>query len=477
MYLKHVYTEEKKQALDKANTNLSHANSYFDSHHNAQSMEYYLNAQSAFREIQDDPMFPATDPEIAAFLNEFPGKLQQFKDRFDDRVVTTEFKDQSSSALQNLSNAESYFKNQAYSQALEYLQQAKLSAAQVLSNTAFTYPALAPQLASFREEFTQRAQHFQTTYDETILDNEIRNATSTTIQLLKNAQSYFESHHSAQALEYFNQARDKKEEIETNLSWFEKQLSTMNTFLAQFDELAKKFQAEHAEREFNKELHEAESQVNDNLSHAHSYFDSHRTGQALEYYRAGIEALGALRSETKFRGIPRVESFIETAVRKADEFQEKFTAREFADRLKAAQDLVSMNLSHAKTYYASHRRGQALEYLHAARNALQDYHADDSLMRHQSSETFVEEMRSGIDQFEEEYAQVEFKEEINAAISGVRQQLDFARSALSTDTPRTLGCLDNSRRLLCDLGFDLKFYNNVIVQQFISEFTPQLGDV
>ncbi|XP_004363348.2 hypothetical protein CAOG_03620 [Capsaspora owczarzaki ATCC 30864] len=472
LYNARTYAEQAKEARENVSRPLGFARMHLDSHRNGQALEDFRRAQSALKELQDDPRF-AADAELQSFAAQQSAQVDAFKADFEQRAVSADYKQQSEGALQLLSHANTYFDSHHRSQALDYLQQAKRAAAVVNGSTTFANAAcLQEALAAFRTRFTAEAVRFAERYDTAVLDGEVREALDTARQQLNNANTYFDSHHDAQSLEYFHNARARREEILGNARWRERRGDELRRFQTEFDANAADYLRRYADREFATELNAAESLCNDNLSHANTYFDSHRTGQALDYYSKATAAAGALAADARFTGVPRVTAFLPDFAARATAFRTRFAEREFADRLKEARDKVSTNLSHANTYFDSHRRSQALEYLQQARTALLAYRADSQLLAEESTSAWLADVDAGMRSFEQRFAEVVFKEQLDKAIGGITQQLTFAEQAITghaVDVPRCLAALKLARQQAAELGADPQFLNNDRVHSFLSQ--------
>ena len=462
----HARAEEKKSLLDRANTSLGHAVSYFASHHESQALEYFNNAKTSRDEVVR--ALPEDD-DIRAFTVAFEEKAKAFEDSYNDRVVREAFKNKSSTAKDRMSFARQKLESQQYDQALEDWNQARRAAVEVSADPAIV-SYLTKEVDAFGTEFNEKSDAFRRDFDDKQISNDLKAAISTANDNISHAFTYFASHHDSQALGYFNTAKEAAAAVSNNALFIRERASEVNSFEDAFREKADKFQEQYAERVLADALKAAESAANDNLSHAFSYFESHRDSQALEYFNTATRALSDLLSNEVFAGLRRVEDFADAFRAKAATFQDKFNERLAKDRRKQAESLVTDGISNAQTYFDSYRRDQSLEYLGKARNALGDYELDGEFAKEPDFTSFVEGSKGKIEAFERRFDEEVFKEEVKGALQSITEQLSQAKSALATDIPRALGCLNTAQSLAVALGTNDRYLNNQTVDDFLKTF-------
>jgi hypothetical protein len=107
--------------------------------------------------------------------------------------------------LQSLDHAFSYLQTHE-SQALEYFATANAKQSEIVGNEK--YKGL-PELQEFVDKFSARAREFQQVYADKNLKEEVKKETSSATTLLSHANTYFNSHHHGQALEYLEEAKIK----------------------------------------------------------------------------------------------------------------------------------------------------------------------------------------------------------------------------------------------------------------------------
>ena len=143
--------EERKVKQDKANTLLSHSETYFNGHHRAQGLNYLAQARDALEDL--DP----SDGEMKTFIDDFQARLNKVSETFEKVMFAEEI-----TALQR--NAEGYLKDAKFNlqtnqkeRALELLRQAKEAAAKLGEERFFG----CEEVTAFFEGWTKKVAEFE----------------------------------------------------------------------------------------------------------------------------------------------------------------------------------------------------------------------------------------------------------------------------------------------------------------------------
>jgi tetratricopeptide (TPR) repeat protein len=163
------------------------------------------------------------------------------------------------------------------------------------------------------------------------------------------------------------------------------------------------------------------------LSHANTYFDSFQYGQSLEYLQQAYDEAGKIASDPILNDLPDVIAFFETFNADAHAFKQRYDARMRDIEINKATDKVSTNLSHAKTYFASFRRDQSMEYLQQAKAALDEYMLQYSIL---PDDPWVSKIDGEIAAFEKEYVETVLREELNQAKACCTEPLSRVQASI-----------------------------------------------
>ena len=94
------------------------------------------------------------------------------------------------------------------------------------------------------------------------------------------------------ALERFQEAKTARDDLFEDNQLQKERKEKVKAFVDDFDKRAVVWREEFTAKVLHKEVAAALAKANTNLSHANTYFESHRDGQALDYYENAIAAAG-----------------------------------------------------------------------------------------------------------------------------------------------------------------------------------------
>ena len=155
----------------------------------------------------------------------------------------------------------------------------------------------------------------------------------------------------------------------------------------------------------------------------------------------------------------------------AKNFKEKFAARRKGERIKEMRGKATDNISHAESYFNSHRRSQALEYLRQARDAVDEHKADIELMAETDAEQWVSDINERITAFEKTYTDTVFAEQLKGAKEACDQQLKYGQQALERkEAKRACSAIEKARDAAAELGADERFLRSEGVDQYLCDF-------
>ena len=148
------------------------------------------------------------------------------------------------------------------------------------------------------------------------------------------------------------------------------------------------------------EVKRAVSTAKDKMTFAVQALDIQNYGKASGEFADARERRDAIENEPRFQGREKVTEFLAKCDRDAASFKERYATEALAKALKQATSLATDNLSHANTYFDSHRHGQALDYLAKAKSAAASVAGDERFYGLKSVDEFFEKVGSDITIFE-----------------------------------------------------------------------------
>ena len=102
------------------------------------------------------------------------------------------------------------------------------------------------------------------------------------------------------ALERFQEAKQARDDLMDDLQLQKERKEQVQAFVDDFDKRAAEWREMFTSKVLHKEVKDALDKANTLLSHANSYFDGHRDGQALDYYEQATVAAGEVAVDERF---------------------------------------------------------------------------------------------------------------------------------------------------------------------------------
>jgi len=466
-YAAKVLADEVRSETQLAQQLLSNANSYFTSHHHGRALEYLEEAKLKALDIKFNTRINQV-PEVQACLASLESGVADFEQRFKDTVLREQLRDELATASQALTNASIAFERSA-ADGLAELANAKQLGAAVSGNVAYRGMADAE---AFARDFPGKVVALEETFKDRMLQSQVRDAIDSVKSAFHIATAFADTAPEAQVLERLAETQIKRDQVAHNYALLQSPRgSEITAFLAEFDRQYADFKANYSAKIMAATVKEALERPRTALSHANTYFDSYRYDQSLEYLRQAYDEAGKLGADAVLGDLPQVVEFFEHFNRDAQAFKERYDARMREQAVTAAKDKVATNVSHAKSYFATHRRGQALEYLQQAKAHLSDYVLQYA---EQPEDPWVAKIEAEIAAFEAEYVETVLRDELNAAKARCTEPLNRVQAAVDRhDIAQALRDLNESKDATRALGSDARFLSSPEVDAFLAQVAQQ----
>lgn len=472
-YAAMVLNSEIRESTQTLKQTLSNANTYFSSHRYDQAMEFFHETRSKLSDLQFNPRLNA-QPEVVQCITEVERGLDEFDKKFTETVTRNQLRDEIQSAKQALSNASSTF-IRSQSQALEELVNAKQLGLKVSSNPAY---ASIPEAIEFNNAFPAAVIAVQDDFDHKILQQSVKEAVEDLKLALHLATVGSETAPESQVLSRLEEAKSKREQLGRNSTLLNSALgSQVQDALAKFDQEYSTFKNNYSAKIMASTVKAALERPKTALSHANTYFESYRYDQALGYLREAYDEIGKIAADPTLNDIPEVIAYFDTFNQGASAFKEKYDARQREEAIKKAKAQVSDNVSHAKTYFDSFRRDQALEYIQQGTAALEDYKVQFPVDGSEP-DPWVQKMEDEIKEFQKKYVETVLREELNKAKSSCTEPLSRVQGAIDRkDIASALRDLELGQDASKVLGSDARFLSSKEVDDFLAETQKRINEL
>lgn len=458
--------EDVRTAKSRAATPVSHAESYFASGHHGRALEYIEEAKAELETIEADTRLMAVS-EVADTIPAVRERIVAFETMFREKVLADELRKLTDTAMNQLRSSESYFKGN-HDRGMEILADAKSRALDVATDSRFDdMPAAQEFLAKFEAEAAERSAQF----NATLLAEDLKKAKDCCTMPLNIAKSKMGKYPEGQVVSEFEKAADALDAFENNGYLLGSSLAGEATaFLEKFRSDLADAKAEFAATCLGKELKKALDRPRTLLSHANSYFESGHHAQCLGYLDDARSAAGDLAVDSTFNELPEVAQFFVEFDSGVAAFKAKYDAWQKDQAVRKAQALVTDNFRNAKSYFDSHRRGQALDYLRKARDALNDfgYNLAQDL---EGGAEWMEAREKEILEFEDAYTAAVFQDDLKKVKAACRDPLGRVQGAVDRkDLNQAMRDLNAATEAAENLGQDDRFLRSAEVDSFLESF-------
>src|SRR3989338_5546132 len=373
--------------------------------------------------------------------------MAKFRKDYDLIVLKEEAKKLMSHAKDTLGFVESYRKSQM-SRAFDYLKESADIADNIRSNDAL---CRLPEVADFLDSFEIKYAETSDSLNEEIAAEEIKKAISSAMDALGFAEIYLPRSES-QALDYFQQAKDKCEEILSDARFNLRR--EIGPFLEKFQPKADAFEKLYRDTVLTKEVKDAIGLANDNLSHAFTYFASAHSSQALDYYAKSKDYAHDVMSNDKFFSMPEVEAFYEQFEVRQKEFAEMYSAHVLAEEKKELLSLAKTHMDWTIMQFDRHDNGQAMENFQLCEQDLENIEASRFSGQPDVAE-FVASIRSMMEGFRNAYDERVVSKEFaditeNALQNVTNAEIQFKSAAYGRALEYLNAAKDYATQALCN---------------------------
>ena len=444
---------------------------------------FFLHAHTtgAFSKAMTNPLLTECQlmkEELSEFSTTFQSKATTFEARFNDVMLKNAWKKARADALQRVSFAETEFAAGRHDAALQRLQEGQDHHDDIYCVEASTKwePLGAATIEEFHEEFEKKAQAFRQRFASEVLQGEIKKGISRVSQLLSNANSYFESAHENQACEYFAEAKVAANALREEPR-FQGVEQVRNYLEQEYVPKVEAFQQRFNAHELNRRVNKQRSLVEDNLSHANSYFVGHRRTQSLEYLGRAQDALDEYVAIPDIMAAEGSSLFVEQMKEGILTFRTTYSETVFGEELKGAQQRCTQQLVFAQQALDRKDSTRAAQQFQAAQDMAKELATDPRFDRNEAVDAFLEDFQANhIAPFSGKLSEMLVSEQWSKIQTDANAKLHLAQNYFNSHRKAmALDLVKEARVLLRDTKADS--FKGVQCEGFLVEFGEKLDQL
>ncbi|KAJ9442806.1 hypothetical protein DIPPA_31958 [Diplonema papillatum] len=327
-------------------------------------------------------------PAYAAYQLKYQAGCDEFKRLFDEAAV----KEEAKGVLSHINVLFCSVDKHNIPKALDALNAVEAKLAEVQADTRLM--SLVKIQTAVADSTAKHAEQ-KAAFQRKMTDEEYKKATTAAMTALSHASSYSGSDHESQALQYYNEAKDRLDDVLGNPQFAGH--PKMARFLEEFHAKATAFEKKVTEKILAKEKKEVFGRADTCLKHARTYLASGHESQALAYLEEAKAAAAAVRTGPLAAAAGADES-LEQFGAGAAAFEKEFLDRMAAGEKRRAVDRMKTAAANAKSHLDS-SEGQALSYKTEAVTHLREIESNPDWLDDADVAAAVQAAKAAIDEF------------------------------------------------------------------------------
>lgn len=435
--------EGDKQRMGSVTTALRNAEAHFPNY----PTQCLTHLQQA-KDLLDDIRFESSTTITPDWISNMDNQIEQFEIQYNEKILADEIKKEKGN-IETLIQSSSAYINSSKQTALEHLEKAQDRLSDFISKFSSE--------STFISEIGKKIQEKVDEINKKIQDEELKSKKESITTTFNSAKAYVSSHREAQALQLLESVTDKLIDLES--------YPNEKTFIENTTKEVDNLQKSILETAFNEEVKRKIDICNLHLKNAEIYMDRSQKERAIEYLEQSEEASNELMDE-KYIGLKTVDDFFTTFTTSIKNIKEKFNTIIYAQEVKKLKEDILSTLSTSKIYFSSHRQEQALEYLNQVKEKFESFIGNENYTLNESA--FIEDARSKIDAFDNEFTETVYKNQVVASIRKLDSNFSQAQNYLKYNAfDRALESFENSK---ADAEALLQYKGHSLAKERLSQF-------